>query len=329
MRHSDDISNRVGSSVGLAAWSANPAPARVTSLPASPTTEKGRLVELNGFADDPSRLRMLAHLPQADAGRPLVVLLHGCAQDAAVFAADTGWIDLADRLRFPLILPDQAEVDTKGRCFDWYHETETARGSGEAASIAAMTRAAIGHFDSDPDRVFIIGLSAGGAMTAALLAAYPDLFAAGASVAGVPVGAARSGMQAIMQMRTGGSGRSPEDWAARARAAAPQGFEGPWPRLSIWQGQADTTVAPGNGDLLATQWCALHDVAGPPSIKQIGNGIEHRMWPSRGKPVVEHWSLPNLAHAYPVGASVAVQGRFVEQAPVDATSAIARFFGLD
>jgi poly(3-hydroxybutyrate) depolymerase len=85
--------------------------------------------------------------------------------------------EVGDRLRFPLILPDRAEVDMKGRCFDWYHETETARDSGEAASIAAITRAAISHFDTDPGRVFIVGQSAGGAMTAALLAAYPDLFA--------------------------------------------------------------------------------------------------------------------------------------------------------
>jgi poly(hydroxyalkanoate) depolymerase family esterase len=217
----------------------------------------------------------------------------------------------------------------KGRCFDWYHETETAGDSGEAASIAAMTRAAISHFDSDPGRVFIVGLSAGGAMTAALLAAYPDLFAAGASVAGVPVGAARSGIEAIMQARTGRGDRSPEEWAARARAAAPDAFEGPWPRLSIWQGQADTTVAPGNGDLLATQWCALHDLAGPPIINQVGNGIEHWMWPDGRQPIVEQWSLPKLAHAYPVGEGVVVRGRFVEQAPVDATGAIARFFSLD
>jgi poly(hydroxyalkanoate) depolymerase family esterase len=328
MKSSDNISI-IGGAAGLAARIANPKPSKAKSLLAPPTMEKGRLVELNGFGGDAAKLRMLAHLPQAGAGRPLVVLLHGCTQDAAVFAADTGWIDLADRLRFPLILPDQEEVDMKGRCFDWYHETETARDSGEAASIAAMTRAAISHFDSDPGRVFILGLSAGGAMTAALLAAYPDLFAAGASVAGVPVGAARSGIQAVMQMRTGGGARSPEDWAAQARAAAPEGFEGPWPRLSIWQGQADTTVAPGNGDLLAMQWCALHDLAGPPTIKQVGKGIEHRMWPGRGQPMVEHWSLPNLAHAYPVGEGVVVRGRFVEQAPVDATGAMARFFSLD
>src|SRR5271166_627867 len=252
MKHSDKLSIRDGAT-GHAAGTANPKLVKVKPQPARPTPQIGRLVELNGFGDDPGKLRMLAHLPQAAAGRPLVILLHGCAQDAAVFAGDTGWTDLADRLRFPLILPDQAEINMSGRCFDWYRESDTARDAGEAGSIASMTRAAVSHFKSDPERVFILGLSAGGAMTAALLAAYPDLFAAGASVAGVPVGAAQSGMQAIMQMRTCGPDQSPEEWAGRVRAAAPEGFAGPWPRLSIWQGQADTTVAPGNGNLGVVQ----------------------------------------------------------------------------
>ena len=77
-------------------------------------------------------------------------------------------------------------------------------------------------------------------MAAAMLAAYPDLFAAGASVAGLPVGAARSGMQAMLRMASAGPDQTPEEWAAQVRAAAPAGFAGPWPRLSIWQGQADT-----------------------------------------------------------------------------------------
>jgi len=328
MKHSDKLSIRDGAT-GHAARTAYPKLVKVKPQPARPTPQIGRLVELNGFGDDPGKLRMLAHLPQAAAGRPLVILLHGCAQDAAVFAGDTGWTDLADRLRFPLILPDQAEINMSGRCFDWYHESDTARDAGEAGSIASMTRAAVSHFKSDPERVFILGLSAGGAMTAALLAAYPDLFAAGASVAGVPVGAAQSGMQAIMQMRTGGPDQSPEEWAGRVRAAAPEGFAGSWPRLSIWQGQADTTVAPENGDLLAMQWCALHGLTGPGAIEQVGNGIEHRTWPDRRRPLVEHWSLPNLPHAYPIDERAVVPGRFVQQAPVDATANIARFFELD
>jgi poly(hydroxyalkanoate) depolymerase family esterase len=302
--------------------------------PVSPA-EDSRLVEYDGFGDNPGRLRMRAYLPHAISGRPLVVLLHGCGQDAVGFARDSGWIDIADRLRFPLILPEQAEANNAARCFQWFQPSDTARDAGEAGSIAEMTRAAISRFDSDPKRVFVVGLSAGAAMAAALLAAYPDLFAAGAAVAGLPVGAARSGMQAILRMASAGPDQSPEAWAAHVRAAAPHDFTGPWPRLSVWQGQADMTVAPENGMLLATQWRALHGLDVASVAETTRNGMQHLAWPRGGawphgrRPQVELWSLPDLPHAYPAGTRAIASGRFVEQAPIDATVEIARFFGLD
>ncbi len=294
-----------------------------------PLAQSGRLAEFNGFGDNPARLRMRAYLPALAAGRPLVVLLHGCGQDSAAFAYDSGWTDCADRLGFPLILPQQAEANNAGRCFQWFQPADTARDAGEAGSIAEMIRAGISRFDSDPGRIFVVGLSAGGAMAAALLAAYPDLFAAGASVAGLPVGAAHSGIQAILRMASAGRPRTPEALAAQVRAAAPRGFAGPWPRLSVWQGQADMTVAPENGALLASQWCALHHLATPAVIEQSGGGLIHQVWRDRRQSAVELWSLTHLPHAYPVGSRVAVPGRFMAQAPVDATAEITRFFGLE
>ncbi len=293
------------------------------------SADRSRLVEFNDFGENPGRLRMLAHVPAMVTGGPLIILLHGCGQDAATFAADSGWTELSDRLHFPLILPEQAEANNAGRCFQWFQRSDTTRAQGEVGSIAAMTRAAIGHFGCDPRRVFVVGLSAGGAMAAAVLAAYPDLFAAGASVAGLPVGAARSAMQAILRMASAGPEQSPEAWARHVREAAPPGFTGPWPRLSVWHGQADKTVAPQNSHLLAAQWRALHQLAAPAMVEQVRNGVHHRAWPDARQRLVELWSIPNLPHAYPSGARFAPPGRFVAQAPVDATEGIARFFGLD
>jgi poly(hydroxyalkanoate) depolymerase family esterase len=301
--------------------------------PKAPPTQapapSSALVEWDSFGDNPGRLRMRVHLPPSPAGKPLVVLLHGCGQDAAVFAQDSGWMDLATRLRIPLILPQQAKANNAGRCFQWFQPNDTARGKGEAESIAEMVQAAIDRLGSDRRRIFVVGLSAGGAMAAALLAAYPDVFAAGASVAGLPVGAARSGLQAIMRMASAGPEQSPEAWGALARAAAPPAFAGPWPRLSVWQGQADTTVAPANGALLATQWRALHGLTAPASTEQMRQGVRHEGWSAGRQPMVELWSLPAFPHAYPVGTRAVVPGRFVEPAPIDATLEIARFFGLD
>jgi poly(hydroxyalkanoate) depolymerase family esterase len=302
---------------------------RQTAPPAQPLEPASRLIEFSDFGANPGRLRMFVHVSPSVTGGPLVVLLHGCGQNPAQFASDSGWIELADRLRFTLVLPQQPVANNASRCFQWFLPAQTTRDKGEAGSIAAMTRCAMQRFDTDASQVFIVGLSAGGAMAAAMLAAYPDLFAAGASVAGLPVGAARSGIQAMMRMASAGPNQPPADWAALVRAAAPPGFLGPWPRLSIWQGQADTTVAPKNGDLLATQWCALHGLGEPAMAAPLRNGVQHQAWPDSTRPLVELWSLPHLPHGYPVGIRPAAPRRFIEQAPIDATAVIAGFFGLE
>jgi poly(3-hydroxybutyrate) depolymerase len=134
-------------------------------------------------------------------------------------------------------------------------------------------------------------------------------------------------------MAAAGPRRSANEWAALVHATAPAGFAGPWPRLSIWQGQADRTVAPANAMLLARQWCALHGIPEASALQRVQSGVQHRIWvPSGGrglKPAVELWFLPRLPHAYPVDELRTEPVRFVEPAHVDAIAGIARFFGLD
>jgi poly(hydroxyalkanoate) depolymerase family esterase len=276
-------------------------PLRSAGLPPRPSAE---LVELSEFGSNPGRLSMFVHRPPNAPRRdaPLIVLLHGCGQSASGFARDAGWIALAEKIGVPLVLPEQSGENNHGRCFNWFRPAHTARGSGEALSIREMVATAIERFAADPKRVFIAGLSAGGAMTAALLAAYPDVFAGGAVVAGLPVGAASSTSEALRRMAEAGPDRSPSASADQVRRTGPDNYRGPWPRLSIWHGQSDRVVDPLNGDLLAMQWSALHGV-GPeaPETAEL-LGMRRDRWVASGRTVVELWSLSGLAHDWPPGA---------------------------
>jgi poly(hydroxyalkanoate) depolymerase family esterase len=270
----------------------------------APRTAADTPTEVAEFASNPGRLTMFVHIPAVPPapGAPLIVLLHGCGQVATTFARVTGWTELADKLGVPLVLPEQSGENNQGRCFNWFRPNHVARGSGEALSIRQMVAAATQQFGSDPDRVYIAGLSAGGAMAAAMLAAYPDVFAAGAVVAGLPVGAASGTTEALRRMAEAGPVRSAAAWAELVRGAAPIGFPGPWPLLSIWHGDDDRVVDPANARLLAEQWSTLHGLESAPKATTEFAGARRERWNRNRQPAVELWSLPGLAHAWPLDA---------------------------
>ena len=289
-------------------------------------------VEVTGFGSNPGGLRMLIHAPATPpaAGAPLLLLLHGCGQHAAGFAAASGWAGLADRLRVPLLLPEQATDNNRGRCFNWFRPGDNRRGRGEALSLRQMATEAVSRFGSDPRRVFVAGLSAGGAMAAALLAAYPEAFAGGAIIAGLPVGCATNASQALNCMARAAAPETPEFWAGRARAVAPVRFAGHWPRLSIWHGEADRVVDPANSSRLAAQWAALHGLAAGNAHEEAPTpSARRRVWGDPDAPAVEQWSIARMGHGVPIDAAVAgTPMPFVIDAGIDAPAAIARFWGI-
>jgi poly(hydroxyalkanoate) depolymerase family esterase len=260
--------------------------------------------EIAAFGSNPGRLSMFVHVPAVPpaARAPLIVLLHGCGQSAAGFARDNGWVALADRLGIPLVLPEQSGENNHGRCFNWFRPNHVRRDLGEALSIRQMVAAAVARFGSDPARVCLAGLSAGGAMTAALLAAYPEVFAAGAVVAGLPVGAASGTSEALRRMAEAGPDRSRDEWAAQVRHAAPVGYAGPWPRLSIWHGSADRVVDPANARLLAGQWATVHGFNGN-GVPSERDTRRREVWGKPDRPAIELWTLPAQDHAWPAGAA--------------------------
>lgn len=267
-------------------------------LAAAAPARAATLARVEAFGANPGALAMFAHRPPgAAAGAPVVVALHGCTQDAAGYAAGSGWTELADRWGFTVVLPQQSTANNGNRCFNWFQPGDVARGQGEVASLRSMVAHAVGTWGADPERVFVSGLSAGGAMASALLAAYPDVFSAGSIIAGIPVGCARDTAGAFSCMSSPPS-RSPAQWAASVRAAAPPGTSD-WPEVSIWHGTADTTVRPGNATASRDQWTAVHGLGQTPSATTSLPAATTRQDYGDGVRRVTTFSVQGMAHATP------------------------------
>jgi poly(hydroxyalkanoate) depolymerase family esterase len=304
-----------------------PAPSYLDAQPS-------RLVEVTGFEPAPGNLRMLSYLPaDLPPGAPLVVVLHGCTQTAAAYDHGTGWSALADRLGFALLLPEQQRVNNPNSCFTWFAPEDSERGRGEPLSIRHMIERMIFDHGLDRRRVYISGLSAGGAMTSVMLATYPELFAGGAILAGLPYRCAVDLPQALRCMAEGQS-RPAADWGDLVRAASPH--RGPWPRVSVWHGATDSTVRPLNAEEIVKQWTDVHGLGEAPSVVGNVHGCPHRVWrDDAGQAVVEAYLVPGMGHGVPVhpgddgaedrGGTVAP---FMVDAGIWSTWHIARFWRL-
>jgi poly(hydroxyalkanoate) depolymerase family esterase len=260
--------------------------------------------QVTGFGSNPGALQMFEYKPDGlAAGRPVVVALHGCTQNATGYGQGSGWVELAQRAGFTLVLPQQQQANNISQCFNWFQSGDISRGQGEVESIAQMTRWAVADSGADPKRVYVTGLSAGGGMTAAMLATYPDLFAGGGVVAGLPYGCATSMIDAYSCMYPG-KDLTPAQWAGKVRAAS--SYQGPWPTVSIWQGSADYTVAPMNQRELMEQWTAVQGVSSTPSATDTVAGYPHAVYrDASGRTVVETYTITGMGHGQPIDPGTA------------------------
>jgi feruloyl esterase len=296
-----------------------------------PRGDRRRLDETTGFDTNPGALRMFSYVPRSAPRSPaLVVVLHGCTQTAEGYDTGAGWSTLADRHGFLLLLPEQTTDNNPNRCFNWFQEEDAERDRGEALSIRQMIARMAEEHAIDPARVFVTGLSAGGAMANVMLATYPEVFAGGAIVAGVPYGCASSVPEAFACMAQGGV-RSARAWGDLVRAASPH--RGPWPKVAIWQGTADTTVRPQNATELVKQWTNVHGLASAPTFEDTVAGYPHHVWTdAAGRELVEEFLISGMAHGTPLATTgedaAGVAGAFLLEAGISSSDHIARFWGL-
>ena len=254
--------------------------------------------------------------PDGHEGRalPLVVMLHGCTQNPDDFAAGTRMNALAQAQGLYVLYPAQAPRSNAQRCWNWFLAADQRRGRGEPALLAGMTRHVMATHPIDPDRVWVAGLSAGGAMAAILAREYPDLFAAAGVHSGLPPGAAHDVVSAFAAMKSGGRG------ARDAKGGAP---------LIVFHGDADATVHALNGKLVidaalgsdptqARRETGAADAAGRAFTRAVYAPVD-AAGPSRA----EHWIVHGAGQAWSGGDA---SGSFTDAAGPDASREMLRFF---
>ena len=290
------------------------------------TRPRPQLCAVADFGPNPGELGMFIYEPPARAKRcPCVIVLHGCTQTPLGYDVGSGWSRLAEEHGFILIYPEQKRSNNDKTCFSWFQPNDVSRDRGEVASIRQMLAYAVAERNVDPANVFVCGLSAGGAMAGALLAVYPELFVAGAIIAGLPYGTATNVSEALDAMFIGRT-KEANRWGDRVRAASQH--VGPWPRVAIWYGTEDAVVKPINAGELVKQWTNVHGVgAERPSVDHLG-AITRRIWhDADGCESVTDYTMPGLGHGAPVD-DLDPPAPFFLPAGISSTRQIAEDFGL-
>ncbi len=286
---------------------------------------------LTGFGSNPGNLAARLFVPEGLAkGAALVVVLHGCTQTADGYDSGSGWSELAAENGFALLFPEQQPANNSHRCFNWFEPGDTRRDGGEAQSILQMIAHVVAQHEIDRKRIFVTGLSAGGAMAATMLAIAPEIFAGGAVIAGLPHGIASGVPQALERMRGQGL---PSSAALTELAAKASNHSGPWPRLQVWHGTADATVVPANGEALIAQWRPLHGLPAAPSRQEAIGPHLKRVWLNdQGVAAIEHYAIRGLGHGLPLDSTgpdgLGRPGPHMLEAGISSTRRIAESWGL-
>ncbi len=312
------------------------------------------LQPVEDFGPNPGQLNMYVYAPDGyQPNSTLVVALHGCVQEASDFDDETGLTMLADRLKFILLFPEQRQANNEKQCFNWFQTQNNKKNQGESGSIRNMIKYVTENYDVDPSNIYVLGLSAGGSMTAVLMANYPELFRGGAIVAGTPYecnnptfltgawwwwlktwsGDAAAATYACGLLGYAPTQRSPIVWGDFVRAS-PGGTPSAWPKVSLWQGDADVVVNPANQRELVKQWTNVLGIDDIPDTSNVLGNIERRVYQdASGAARLETYEIKGFDHAIAIdpgsGAEqCGITAPYIKDADICSSLKILEFWGV-
>ena len=286
-------------------------------VPSSASLTEGARFEEHRFTNEAGSRSYKLYRPNRPDGEalPLVVMLHGCTQSADDFAAGTRMNALAEELGFLVAYPEQPASANASRCWNWFNAGDQQRGRGEASLIAGITRQVMRDFPVDAGRVYVAGLSAGGATAAIMGATYPDLYAAIGVHSGLACGAARDMPSAFTAMRQGS--------ALAAGATRAGGSTVP---TIVFHGDGDRTVNAVNGDQVIAQSKPAANLKTTVVRGKTPDGVGYVQTiqaDDTGRSVLEQWVLGGVGHAWSGGSAA---GSYTEPRGPDASREMIRFF---
>ena len=290
-----------------------------------PLSAFANFTKLNDFGDNPGEL-LGSYYSKSNNTENLVVLLHGCVQNGEKLAEQSGFLTLAKKYDFTLLLPQQTENNNIKSCFNWFSPQDIEKNVGESLSIKNMISYVKAKVKAT--NIYIAGLSAGGAMTSVMLVNYPQTFTAGAIISGLPYPCADNLIKAISCMRSGPS-QSALELTTLVKQANSRSQH--WPTLSVWTGNKDKVVHPLNAIRLAKHWAMLTNTIENPVIEKQKEYQISRWKNQQNKTLVELIEIENMGHGISVNPTLEngeIAGPFLLKTSISAANNIVEFWNI-
>ena len=270
-------------------------------------------IPINNFGNNPASLSMFAYIPPSinlSQPCPLVIALHGCSQTALACSQETGWNDIADKNNFIVLYPEQNLLNNSSNCFNWFTLSNQQRGGAEPTSIVSMINYMKNNFPIDSNKIYVSGLSAGGAMASIMMACYPEIFDKGAIFSGIPYTNTSGLIQANSQMQ--GMINKTASQLGNLILSANPGFQSNYPEVAIFHGNNDLVVNYMNQQEQIEQWTFVHQTDSIVDLSRnnfSSNPIVsmNTYYKPNGKEVVRAYSFNGVGHIFPIDVGTCYQ----------------------